>query len=375
MRQLGFVQGHYAIDADRHHRCEEPVRGTSISAICRRSRTACNGNRVKRPMSKFTYTVSDLLLERFETDGFVHLPGVVDDEWLELGRGACDRAKAVPTIDGSLAPEYFMKLRVWGERRGFRALRPILAPAPAIAAQLVGSPKMNLLYDQMFNIEPGSGNRTDLHNDLPYWPIRGTQVVTLWLAFDKVQQRENGALEFIRGSHRWQKRYQPYNSGYGDNEPFEGADEPDLVPMPDWNAQRDQLDIVTVEMEPGVTSSPYHALTVHGSPPNVSTDLQRRAYAMRFTACRRALLRRHSLERLHHQSQSRDRRRPGQRPVSRRLSLRACLKQSTVGRSSARTRYRMRESQPAPSCRTGPAFTGEIGCRVSLVTAQSVVTE
>ena len=51
--------------------------------------------------------------------------------------------------------------------------------------------------DQVFAKAPGEGSRTGWHNDLPYWPLKGWQVLTVWVSLDPIT-RENGALEFIR---------------------------------------------------------------------------------------------------------------------------------------------------------------------------------
>jgi ectoine hydroxylase-related dioxygenase (phytanoyl-CoA dioxygenase family) len=79
---------------------------------------------------------------------------------------------------------------------------------PPIAAQFFESAKVNLFYDQLFVKEPGTENRTRWHNDLPYWPVRGRQIMSFWVAVDPVTV-DSGALEFIRGSHAWDIWYQP----------------------------------------------------------------------------------------------------------------------------------------------------------------------
>ena len=126
------------------------------------------------------------------------------------------------------------------------------------------------------------GDRTRWHHDLPYWPVRGSQVVTIWLAFDQVV-KDNGALEFIRGSHLWGQRFQPLSApGDGGDGPFESGLDDGLVPMPDFESERDDHEMVTFPLEPGDALA-FHALTVHSSYPNRTTDRQRRGYAMRFT--------------------------------------------------------------------------------------------
>ena len=135
----------------------------------------------------------------------------------------------------------------------------------------------------MFNIAPSSGEFTPWHHDLPFWPVSGLQVVTIWLAFDRVVEA-NGAMKFIRGSHRWGKRFRPYStldSGVT-REQFEPATDDGSEPVPDFDAEPDRYEILSFDLEPGDAIA-FHALTVHASSPNTTLDKQRRAYAMRFT--------------------------------------------------------------------------------------------
>ena len=230
--------------------------------------------------SQFPYRLSQSQFEIFERDGVVHLPKVLDDEWIQRGRDACEHVPAVEIREGRIAAEYFMKLRVWENDEVFKHFC-YDDKITGIAAQLTGSDKLNLLYDQMFNIAPGSGDRTVFHNDLPYWPIRGQQVVSIWLAFDKVS-KENGGMEFFRGSHKWAKQFQPVTAdgSEGEVKPFDSNDGYDE--LPDWEAERNQREMVFYDLEPGDALA-FSPLVVHGSYDNVSKDMQRRAYAMRFT--------------------------------------------------------------------------------------------
>ena len=233
--------------------------------------------------TQFEYSLPAEQIATFERDGVIHLPGVLDDEYIERGRQACEKVPAVDTIEGSKADEYFMKLRCWENNETFRQICADSA-LPGIAAQLVRSKKMNVLYDQMFSIAPGSGNRTPWHHDLPYWPVRGAQVVTLWTAFDRVT-KENGALEFIRGSHLWDVRYQAFSTGDDSADgfvPFESGVADGVQPIPDFDEQRAEHDIVSFDLEPGDALA-FHALSVHASQPNITTNMQRRGYAVRYT--------------------------------------------------------------------------------------------
>ena len=65
---------------------------------------------------------------------------------------------------------------------------------------------MRLFYDQVFVKEPNTVERTDWHHDLPFWPLRGNDVASVWVALTEVGP-ENSQLETIVGSHKWGKFY------------------------------------------------------------------------------------------------------------------------------------------------------------------------
>ena len=122
--------------------------------------------------------------------------------------------------------------------------------------------------------------RTRWHNDQPYWPIRGRQVLSIWLALDTTTA-ENGRVEFVRGSHLWNRWFQP--------EPFgkTGAithyeSNPDYEDIPDIEAARDQYEIISWDLEPG-DAYVFHAMTVHGAGGNRLPDRRRRGYTVRYT--------------------------------------------------------------------------------------------
>ncbi len=58
---------------------------------------------------------------------------------------------------------------------------------PTVVAGLLNTTQVNFFYDQVFTKEPGSASPTPWHNDQPYWPVRGSGVMTLWLALDDIQ--------------------------------------------------------------------------------------------------------------------------------------------------------------------------------------------
>ena len=98
--------------------------------------------------TRFEYPLLAEQIATFERDGVIHLPGVLGEKGVERGREACAQVPAVETVEGSMADDYFMKLRCWEKNQTFKQICTASA-LPGIAAQLVRSEKMNVLYDQI----------------------------------------------------------------------------------------------------------------------------------------------------------------------------------------------------------------------------------
>lgn len=218
------------------------------------------------------FKVRDEQVSAFEQDGAILLAGAIDEEWQNLLREAIARALQTPT-------DFFMRRLVWRTDPDFeRFCRQ--SPAPGIAAALMRTDKVNLLYDQIFVKDPGSATVTGWHNDQPYWPVRGWPVITLWIALDPVTN-DNGALEFIRGSHKWNRWFQTFmpDEHGAILQPYPNQN-PTFEPLIDFEAERDRYDIMSWDMQPGDAVA-FHAMSVHGARGNVA-NVPRRGYAVRF---------------------------------------------------------------------------------------------
>lgn len=121
---------------------------------------------------------------------------------------------------------------------------------------------------------PQEGLYVSWHQDLHDWPLWPSEVLTVWIAFDDVDQ-ENGCMWMLPGSHKVgkvlphiQERPMPRDDGTRSLLPFEL--DPTYV---------DRATAVPVILKRGQVSF-HHALVIHGSEGNLST--RRRAA---FTAC------------------------------------------------------------------------------------------
>jgi ectoine hydroxylase-related dioxygenase (phytanoyl-CoA dioxygenase family) len=229
------------------------------------------------------YAVQQSEIDAYNTDGVVPLRGVLAPAQLEqLAQAIEDDIKTPgPFFHGYKSDEglFHGNLRLWETHPTFRAIC-LNSGLQAIARQFFGSNKINLLYDQLFVKEAAMSQRTRWHNDQPYWPIRGWQVLSLWIALDKTTA-ENGRLEFVRGSHRWDRWFQPET--FGKTEAINQYERnPEFEDIPDIEADRDSYDIVSWDLEPGDVYL-FHAMTVHGAGGNTLANRRRRGYTVRYT--------------------------------------------------------------------------------------------
>ncbi len=229
------------------------------------------------------YQVSQEEIDGFENDGAVALRGLVSQAGLRRLAGAieADIRNPGPFFHGYESAEgrFHGNLRLWESNDIFREFC-LKSEFPRIAQTFLGSQKVNLLYDQLFVKESSMSQRTRWHNDQPYWPVRGWQVLSIWIALDRTTA-ENGRVEFIRGPHRWDPWFQA--EVFGKTAAIHRYERnPEFEDIPDIEADRDSYDIVSWDLEPG-DAYVFHAMTVHGAGGNASSTRRRRGYTVRYT--------------------------------------------------------------------------------------------
>jgi ectoine hydroxylase-related dioxygenase (phytanoyl-CoA dioxygenase family) len=218
-------------------------------------------------------------LQALDRDGVVCVRGALDQEWVERVRRAVDGAAADPTWNGRYISRrkegLYHDMFVWLKDDRMRELW-FDSPLAHLAAQAMRSRRVNLLYEELFCKEPGSSLPTPWHQDAAAWPVSGEHIVNIWVPADPVTP-ENSGLEFVRGSHLWNKRFKVETAEYNAN--LLGAD---LDWCPDIEADRATYDIVHWDMDPGDVLI-FGPRIVHGSGGNSSASRGRRAIAFRFT--------------------------------------------------------------------------------------------
>ena len=219
----------------------------------------------------------------YEEDGVVCLRNVIPteqcehmleaaDAYLKRGEGRIQEAKAAeggPRLIGAV----FMSA-IDSEFREFSHRSAL----PSVAAQLMGVEEVRFFYDQMFIKEPGTLEPVPWHNDLPFWPMQGSHLVSLWVALTKVT-KDSSAVEYLAGSHKSGTLYQAVGPGGMSIPAAEGQ-----KPCPnyfDYSLRRADQRFLSWDMEPGDVLC-HHPLTAHGSDANHSKSQLRVGLSIRY---------------------------------------------------------------------------------------------
>lgn len=206
----------------------------------------------------------------YQRDGAVALRGVLSPEWVAQMRAA---------IDG-YDPEDRWNT-VWMSRRSNEFAAFVRESGLAeLAGGILAASRIRFFYDQLFVKEAGRSDPTPLHQDLPYWPIAGERVLSVWVPFDSVRA-ENSVVQYLRGSHLWGQMYEPASFVPGRERSTQETGEYERIEDPAGLVRKSE--VLCWELEPGDVLV-HHPLTLHFSTPNLVPGATRRAIALRYAA-------------------------------------------------------------------------------------------
>jgi hypothetical protein len=182
-------------------------------------------------------------VEAFRSDGVICVRQMLPARWIEVAAAAIERTKQAPSETGKVlskpAPRYLNDIFVWLVDDGYRRFL-FESPAARLAQQVMGSRTVTFFYDQVFVKEPRTNLPTLWHHDLTFWPIEGTQICSIWVPVDPVT-RESSGLEYVRGSHRWNRRFKAVSPDYHPALLASNLEDP-----PDIDAHRADYDLVNL---------------------------------------------------------------------------------------------------------------------------------
>jgi ectoine hydroxylase-related dioxygenase (phytanoyl-CoA dioxygenase family) len=240
--------------------------------------------RVECPTEGLVRPVTDEERAAYARDGAAILKGIIPIEWVDYMQDAVNRLLGRMGSDSQNyadegKPRFFAQAFPWLVDEGFEAWA-LYSPLKDIAHQVMADAAgINFFYDQVFVKEPGADKATPWHQDIPYLPLAGEQVIRIWVPCDRVT-KDGGAVQYLKGSHRWGVVYHPvgFKAIPAITDAYVSSPYAD---QPDFDADYDKYDWLVGEAEPG-DALLHHPKTVHGSRGNVTGNF-RRAVASVFT--------------------------------------------------------------------------------------------
>ena len=211
----------------------------------------------------------------FQHDGVVMIPGLFRDH-VEALRAGIDRNMAEPGPFASDVPDEGQGGRFFDDYCNWHRIPEFAdvvhhSPVAAVAAELMGSERVQVFHDHVLVKEPGTAKATPWHQDAPYYFVDGQQTVSFWSPLDPVRE---AALRCVAGSHLWPKPVLPTRWLSGEDF-FPDTD--DYLPVPDPEAEG--MAIREWDMAPGDAVA-FHYRILHGARGNPAAT-RRRAFSLR----------------------------------------------------------------------------------------------
>ncbi len=217
---------------------------------------------------------------QFTNDGVVFLPGVLDARALALAEACFEWTLAHPGPGAGPVllgtPGTFYQDQANPD--SFPAYRAFLRETVVadLAAQLFGCENIWLMYEQIWLKDGADTRRTPWHQDLPYLPASGSQLVVFWINLDPVEKPYS--LEFVRGSQRG-PLYNP-SAFNPDDEAANLFDAGQWPALPAIESARADFPIVSWATQPGDVVA-FHPAVLHGGAPT-RAGVRRRTLSLRF---------------------------------------------------------------------------------------------
>ena len=224
-------------------------------------------------------------IRTYADEGVVLVKNAVDSGWIQKMLTAIDEQLDSPgqwvqdTNPGSEQGRFMHDRYLWPSIPAFRDFS-FNSGVAKLAAQAMQSSSARIYFDHVFVKEPNTDEEFFWHQDLPYWPFKGTQICSVWLSLTDVDLQSSG-LEFVRGSDRWNKWFKPVIPGGEDNDLGKWIGQSDEEEMPDFNVERDGYEFMSFETNAG-DALIFNTAIVHTSHGNLSADRRRVALSTRW---------------------------------------------------------------------------------------------
>ena len=228
-------------------------------------------------------------IETYYRDGVLKLPGMFDEDWIEILNKGLDNNIETPTRRSRICYKdtsgrsMFYDHTAW---QGIEEYRKFIfnSPAAQICGQLMGSATVNFFFDSVFVRSTGTQFETPWHQDEPYWSVEGYDACSLWMPLVPVKRKSS--LSLVPGSHRLKTVFKQYN--FGDLNPVrkKNVDQVDFSDIaeqefPDINADPARFGVVSWDMQPGDCIA-FNGRTMHGGSGKLDDDCELRVFTTKW---------------------------------------------------------------------------------------------
>ena len=218
--------------------------------------------------------------ERYLSQGAAYVEAGLGAQALSLAQAAYDWSLANPGPGAALLPnkaggEFYQDL---ANPNSFAAYDRLIHH-PDITNLVRNAFQGNsgwFMYEQVFKKHGGETRRTPWHQDTPYLPVSGQDLVVIWISFDEVD--DDAALEFVAGSHLGQIFDGSRFDSNDDTAPL--YNHPEYQRLPDIEGNRSSYEIISWSSNPG-DAVLFHPSTLHGGAAT-QADVTRRTLSLRF---------------------------------------------------------------------------------------------
>ena len=216
----------------------------------------------------------------FQNNGVVLLKKIIDQKWIEELRKGIEYNFQNPSEYKCVYEEVDDKEIFYDDYCNWQRIKEYKnfifnSNIAKIAGLLMQSNKVNLFHEHVLIKEKGSKKRTPWHQDQGYYCVQGKDNVSIWIPLDKIGI--NSSMEFILGSHKWNKTFLPTKFKGHD---YDHKDE-EFEKIPDIENNRDKYQIISYECDVGDAIA-FNYATIHAAYGNNSEN-RRRAFSIRFT--------------------------------------------------------------------------------------------
>ncbi len=213
--------------------------------------------------------LTDTEIATFRRERVVCVKQIIGEEFLQRLRTASYAQQQNPTrwagdfTEKDSTGQFFMDRHMHAYQTHWREIL-FESGQGRVAAQAMGVAQIRAYFDHLWMHAPNTPQDFDWHQDLPYWPFKGRDICSIWIALEP-----DSTIEFVRGSGTWGKWFRPVLPGgeiTTDLKDWVGASYQDE--MPDFGADPARWEFITYEIEAG-DAIVFDGAIVHKLPGNL----------------------------------------------------------------------------------------------------------